>query len=496
MRWMNGRIGLVTVALAVVVAVVAGGCGAGRAGGDKAGGSGEPVVLRMANTAANLEYFPAIKDFVSRVKERSGGNVRIEVVDRWGEFSADAEQQVVRAVAAGKVDLGWAGTRVFDTMGVSTFQALQAPMLIDSYALEHAVIGSDLPHQMLQGLDRIGVVGLTVLADGLRKPIAVKHPVLGPADWRGITFGTYKSQGQAQAIRALGATPIEVFGPFRDRALKDGKLQGFELSLFGYQLNVMAQRAPYVTANVNLWPQMDVLLVNPGRLAALTQRQQGWLQQAATDAAGRSVALADRDTQSLTFMCQSGARFANASQADLAALRTAFAPVYASLEQDPLTNGFIQRIQALKQSTPAGAALAIPAGCTGPAPVAPAAAQEGATSDLNGTYRWTISRQDALASKTEDTSPEHLAELPWTFTMTLKDGTWTLFHLENGKPWIDGPATYTVKGDRILFAWPPGPGLTFIFSVDGKGNLHLRPVEPMDAGDQFVWATHVWTKIG
>ena len=61
------------------------------------------------------------------------------------------------------------------------------------------------------------------------------------------------------------------------------------------------------------------------------------------DAAGRSAALADRDAQSLKNACQSGARFATASQADLAALRSAFAPVYASLEQDPQTKAFIQR---------------------------------------------------------------------------------------------------------------------------------------------------------
>ena len=147
MHQMKGRIRIATVALAVIAAVVAGGCSGDGAGSDKAGGSGEPVVLRMANTASNLEYFPAITDFVGRVKERSGGNVRIEVVDEWGRFAADGEQQVVRAVAAGKVDLGHAGTRVLDTMGVASFQALQAPMLIDSYALEQAVVASDLPGQ-------------------------------------------------------------------------------------------------------------------------------------------------------------------------------------------------------------------------------------------------------------------------------------------------------------------------------------------------------------
>jgi TRAP-type C4-dicarboxylate transport system substrate-binding protein len=199
MHWMRGRARLATAALAVIAAVVAGGCSGGGAAGDKAGGSGEPVVLRMANAYGDLDVVPAVQDFVSRVKERSGGNLRIQVASTWGDYADDAEQQVVRAVAAGKADLGWAGARVFDTMGVTSFQALQAPMLIDSYALEQAVAASDLPGQMLQGLTKVGVGGLGVLGDGLRKPIAVKHPLVAVGDWRGITFGTLKSAGQAQA---------------------------------------------------------------------------------------------------------------------------------------------------------------------------------------------------------------------------------------------------------------------------------------------------------
>src|SRR5215216_672030 len=353
MRWMSGRARLATVALAVIAAVVAGGCGGGGGSGDKAGGSGEPVVLRMANAYGDLQTAPVIEHFVSQVKERSGGNLRIQVANRWGDYADDAEQQVVRAVAVGKVDLGWAGARVFDTMGVTSFQALQAPMLIDNYALEQAVAASDMPGQMLQGLDKVGVRGLGVLADGLRKPIAVKHPLLGVGDWRGITFGTLKSQGQAQAIRSLGATPMEISRRSRNQALLDGRLQGLEMDLFVYEHVALAQSAPYVTANLNLWPQMDVLLANPGRLGRLTGQQRGWLQQAVQDAAGRSAALADRDAQSLKNACRSGARFATASPADMAALRGAFAPVYASLERDPQTKALIERIQALKRSTSA-----------------------------------------------------------------------------------------------------------------------------------------------
>ena len=183
---------------------------------------------------------------MSRVKERSGGNVRIEVVSTWGDYADDAEQQVVRAVAAGKVDLGWAGARVFDTMGVTSFQALQAPMLIDSYALEQAVRERHARPDAA-GLDKVGVraSGSSATACASRSPSST------PArrgDWRGITFGTLKSQGQAQAIRALGATPMEVFRRSRNQALLDGS-SGVRDGPARLRATAAA-RAPYVTANV------------------------------------------------------------------------------------------------------------------------------------------------------------------------------------------------------------------------------------------------------
>jgi TRAP-type C4-dicarboxylate transport system substrate-binding protein len=419
------------------------------------------------------------------VRARSGGALLIQVVNSWGEFAYDAEQQVVRAVAAGKVDLGWSGARVFDTLGVTSFQALDAPMLIDSYALEDAVVRSNLPGQMLRGLDHVGVAGLAVLPDGLRKPVAVEKPILHLADWRGIGFGTYLSQRQSQALRALGATPMSVFGPARDQAVKQGTLQGYELGLHVYNHNQAENTAPYVTANVNLWPQLDILLANPRRLAALTEQQRRWLLEAAGDAATDAPALADRDVQLLRDICTSGGRFANASSADLAALRAAFAPVYASLEQDPQTKRFIEQIRTLKRSTRAEAPLTILPGCTGEAPQRPGQTTGAVPAGLNGTYRYVLTKEDARKGGEASLDP-----YPSIVTVVLEDGRMD-----------DGPGepgtTYSVAGDKITFYVPAwGYSLTFAFSVDSKGSLHLTPVLPMDKGDRFVWATKVWTKIG
>lgn len=485
------RIGVRGVALTAVIAHAAVGCTGGGGSMDKAGGSGEPAVLRMANTYGDLGDLPAVQYFVDRVGELSGGDVRIEVVDSWGGFASDAEQQVVRDVAAGEgVDLGWVGTRAFDTMGVKSFQALTAPMLVDSYALQNAVIESGVPQQMMQELDEVGVVGLGVLADGLRKPIGVTGPIVRPADWRGITFGAVRSNGHADAIRALGATPVHVFGAGREEALDGGMIQGFEFNLYNYGRDPKLQRlAPYVTANVNLWPLMDVLLANPARFAELSAEQRGWLREAGRDAAARSTVLADTDAQTMSVSCRTGARFADASQADLAALRDAFAPAYANLQLDPETKSFIERIEALKESTPAEVGLSIPPNCTGKAPEQPVGGSGNAPAYLNGTYRYEITldegRQAGDPEATE--APE---TYPQVTTVILNDG-----HLEDGC-FGSGGGTYSVQDDRITFhSVDFGNDLTVTFSVDDHGNLHLTPLPPIDPGDAFTCFSQVWIRI-
>ncbi len=473
------------VAAFVLAAIVAVGCSAEGAG-DKAGGSGEPVVLQMATVNGDLGFTPQIQYFVDRVEELSEGNVRIEIVYEVGSFAPVAEQKVVSGVADGKFDLGFAGTQVFESLGFNNFQALLAPMLIDSYALENSVIESGMTEQMMQGIDDLGVTGLTVLAGALRKPVAVEKPLLGPDDWRGITFGIFASDAQAEAVRALAATPSQVIGDARDVALEKGSIDGFESSLLAYTKNMQQREAPYMTANVNLWPQTLLVMGNPDALDALSAEQRAWLQQAADDAAGRSTDLVNTDTETIDAVCQAGGRLADASVAELAALQEEFEAAYDALGQDPQTGGYIDHIQALKESTTPEEALTIPTGCTGKAPEKVTAIGGSAPAYLDGTYRYTITKEDVIEHDMGDP-----ADYPSTNTVTLDGGNFTVRGTHGGFSGI-----YSVEDDRITFEVPDfGAANTFIFSVDDDGNLHLTPGPLVDPGDAFEFSIHPWTRI-
>jgi TRAP-type C4-dicarboxylate transport system substrate-binding protein len=458
-------------AMTLVLAAVLSLAGCGSQTGNKAGGPAAPVVLRMATVNGEAGYNPGVDELLKRVEAVSNGNVKIEMAFRVGEFEPDSEQQIVRGVADGTYDLGVVGTRVFDTLGVSDFQALDAPMLIDSYAVEAALIEGDIPARMLRSLDQLHVSGLGLVADGLRKPIAVKKPLLGPDDWRGLPFGVYRSLALTAAVRALGAEPIEVFGSRRDQALEQDQIAGFEMNLLGDRLLNLWRQAPYVTANVNLWPQMFATVGNPKRLASLSTEQRDSLTRAVQEAARASTGLVKGEDGFIADLCQEGARFANASDADMRGLRDAFAQVYTDLRRDPETAQFIAEIEQLKPRI-ASPAVAIPDGCTGPAPdlaVQPSVQPKKTTTvtALDGTWEVTFTEKEFAAAEGVDPS-EITPEQSGTFVVTFDRGDIT-GPAKSGERAPDG-LTYAVEGEDTFTIYatdasmggevpPPGPAV-------------------------------------
>lgn len=333
-------------------------------GGDKAGAPAEPIVLRMGFTGIGLaDPGQPLDRFAQRLLALSGGSVRMQFFDGWGHFAPDSEGQVVTAVQSGRLDLGLVGARAFDSVGVNSFQGLLAPMLIDSPQLQDAVLGSDMPEQMLDGLNQVGVTGLALANGGLRSPFSVGRPLLHANDWRGVGFGTTRSQIQEETIAALGAHPIEAVDVFQENAIMEGRITAFASELNGY-VNHTSAIAPvrFGTANVVLWPGFAVLFANSDALASLDEQQRGWIQQAA----GMWASILDEgrgtNEAALRESCAAGAVFAKATPGDLAGMREAFTSIYDRIERDAETAGYLRRIRDLKATT-APPEITIPPNC-------------------------------------------------------------------------------------------------------------------------------------
>jgi TRAP-type C4-dicarboxylate transport system substrate-binding protein len=459
------------------------GCGSGAA--DKAGGSPTPAVLTVAvsDNSDQPDAYP-IEQFAKEVARRSRGSLRIHVIyQAAGAETPYVEERVIRAVEAGRFDLGFVGARAWDEVGVKSFRALQAPFLITGTHLLDRVVTSPLADEMLAALASRRLVGLALVPDDLRHPIGLTRELTSPADFAGARIRIQPSRVTAALMRALGAVPLEISNQQVGAEIGAKRVDGEELSMGN------AFSPSIVTGNVVFFPKALTLFARGESFDRLTDGQRSILRAAAAEAVHRVVAYYPTDAILAKHTCASGSRLALATKAERRALLRLAQPVYRMLESDPKTRDFIDRIRAWKRTTRSDPPVTRYARCKRSRAPARATGPTRPPSQLDGTYRWVLTRADAR--KGGPGSPNPGDTFPMISTAVLRGGTWA----------FSGPdhdhGTFSIRGDRIRFVWPRIPSiLVFRYTRDADGTIHLTPVRPMDPGDQFVWAYKPWKRIG
>lgn len=355
--------------------------------------------------------------------------------------------------------MAWVGARAFDTVGVTSFQALVAPLLIDSYDLEAKVFEQGIPERMLDGVGELDLVGIGVLPGPMRKLLGVSKPFVRPGDFPGQVVGLQDSAVAAETLRALGATPRAV----PSSAELDG-LDAYEQQLGSIAGNHYDKRAKYVTANVNLWPRPLVIVMGKESFASLTDEQQAALRDAAAAAIPKALeASRAEDEEAAAVLCKRGMTFAAASESELAELRTALEPVYAELTADQETKSNIDAITNLK--TEIAASAETPA-CTSTEPPATASPIP------DGTYETTVTEADYRKGGVSD----EVGAFPGVFRMIFDAGELTFIGpIRDGEtsdpsdPSGEGEqGDYTVFRDQIETQFAPDFIITARWSFDGK----------------------------
>jgi TRAP-type C4-dicarboxylate transport system substrate-binding protein len=476
---------LLAVLVTGLFGVLAAGCSL-DGGGDKAGGSSAPVVLRLAAAEdAEQPESQHARYFASRVSKLSDGAVRVRIVyDAGGEENAGYETRLAAMVREGEFELGWIGARAWDRSGITSFQALQAPFLVTNHALLGRIATGPLASRMLAGLNGHGFVGLALVPDRLRYPTGARHSLASPDDFAGARVRVPPSRATDALIRALGATPVHLRGDALTAALAKGEIDGSEVSL---GTNSAQEGENFLTWNVVLFPKALTLFAGRSAYERLDDDQRAIISKAARQTAAYAAAHPLSESALMRNFCGGGrpVTAVAASRGELAALRQAAQPVYTELERDPRTRALIAAIRALKARTPAGTPAHAPRGCAHEAPVTQGRALSPST--VNGTYRWRLTEAGArsVGAKPDD---EDIGSI---VTMTLRDGGWQL----GDDKFYSG--RYSIRRDRLIFDWPgAGTVLTFTFTRDDSGSLDIAPVLPMDRGDQFVWGSARWQRVG
>ena len=476
---------LAPILVAALVGAPAAGCGLGG-GGDKAGGSSAPTELRLA-AADDADQPDArfLRYFASRVDKLSDGSLRVRLVwDAAGQQTAGYEARIAHMVREGEFELGWIGARAWDGLGITQFQALQAPFLVTNHALLDRIATGALGARMLAGLDGHGFVGLALAPDRLRYPFGVRHPLASPEDFAGARVRVFPSRTTDALMRALGATPVHVSGDDIAGAVAKREIDGAEAAL---GTNSADEGENFLTTNLALFPKVLTLFAGRSDYQRLDDDQTAVIRKAAQQTAAYASAHPLSESALVRRFCGGGREVTAvaASRDDVAALTRAAQPVYAELERDPETKALIAAIRELKAGTPPGPVAAPPPDCGQAATIT--GGRELPPSTLNGTYHWRVTSAGARAA---GGSPDS-EDVGTIGKMTLRDGKWRMGDTEPEHY----SGTYGISGNHIVFDWG-GTTLTFTFERDADGGLDLEPVPPMDLGDAVVWAGGPWQRVG
>lgn len=427
--------------------------GCAASGSNKAGGQSarKVLVLTLANPLGDSQE---VEGFAAEVSRLSGGTIRIDVRSGWRYGQVAYENGLIGDVRAGRADLGVAGSRAWDSVGVSSMRALGAPLLINSYALQARVLRSPLAAQMLKGIAPLGVVGLGLLPGPLRRPFGVARPLLGPSDYARLRIGVQQSLVGSATFRALGATPVwyAAEGPIPT-------VGGLEQAIYDIESDQF-HSVRYLTANVALWPRPLVVFANRTAFAKLTPAQQRVLAQAATDDIGPETTLMRNDERvTAASVCRSHVlQFVSATPANLVALNRAVQPVYAMLDRDPQTRAQIAQIEAMRRNVPPEPAVPCPKTGTVRTPVGP----------LDGVYQYAVTASDLNAAGAEPS--ELLSENEGKFTFVFDRGHFATT-TENPQACVWGYGTLSLKGGKLVLTFSDGGGIAPTNATNKPGEL-------------------------
>ena len=410
-----------------------------------------PRVLKLA-TALGPGVLERVAEELDR---RSGGSLTIAFQEDAHAGDPDAEHLIIEDAMRGDLDLAWVGSRAWDSVGVTAFDALHAPLLIDSYDLEGRVLENDqLLQPMADALKAKGLVLVGVLPGPMRLLFGRERSFVNASDLHGATVGMNESAVAKLTFEALGATP-------KTSAFNGAPIDSMDLieqqasSVFG---NEYDKDGGYVTANVPLWPRPIVIFASRRAYDSLSETDRTTLREAVMQARAKVLdETVANETGAATSMCERGTAFVNATDADIAGLRSAVAPVYDQLREDPVTADLITRIEALKVGSKPDTAI--------PACATPSEPETGDATPADGLWKRCTTREEFLEAVHDPArgagALESDADHPENYgcaVIRLDRGT-----LSGGPDDanLEPGATYTVQGDRLTIHQENGEDFVF-----------------------------------
>lgn len=206
----------------------------------------------------------------------SGGKLEIKI---YPSAQLGGEREMLELLQLGSLGMVKVSSAVLEGFDPA-FSVLSVPYLFSSEAHRFDVLEGEVGLELLHGLDRFWLRGLTFFDAGSRSFYTKERPVSHPDDLTGLKIRTMESASQIRMVNELGgsATPIS-WGELYS-ALQQGIVDGAENNLPSFYTSRHFEVCRYLTLDEHT-AIPDVLLISLHVWEGLTAQEQEWISEAA-----------------------------------------------------------------------------------------------------------------------------------------------------------------------------------------------------------------------
>ncbi|MFL5955392.1 MAG: TRAP transporter substrate-binding protein [Gaiellaceae bacterium] len=452
------------IRLVLAAGLLASAIGAGTSLAGPPQKTGSTITLTLAGTEGRGRPSIDIAEvFAERVKALSKDSIIVKIAydsggnDRTTTNNAQ-EANLVRLVRAGKVQLAIVPTRAFDFEGVTSFQAIQAPFLVTTERGMDRLTRGTLADRLQSELPQLGLTGLGLAPEGLRRPFGFTKALVKPADFAGIRFVASRSRPLVRLLRILGARPVALLGSAEEQGIANRTVAGSDSTLALAGNGGLPQPA-FTGGNLVFFPKIDALVANGRSLNRLSSKQVSLLRAAAASARSWAIG-ALTEQKGRDAYCRAGGTIVTAPAAAITALRAKAAPVLAAMRRDPLTRSLIADISA--SSLSGGGVAPCSHGSTGLASGGPTVTKVIPA----GVYRKTVTEHQLLAAG----APPHDAKINvGTWTLTATANGYQQIHIES--PYPERTGTCEKRKMFIASTTSPKPAKRGLVAIEFRGKI-------------------------
>ncbi|MFZ7131122.1 MAG: TRAP transporter substrate-binding protein [Eubacteriales bacterium] len=241
----------------------------------------EKISLKIAHIGdVGNPYYDVAELFKKKVEEKSNGSIEIVI---YPNQQLGGDREIIEAMQFGNLDLGIPTTSV-----VTNFEpqwgVLDLPYVFTDWEHMHKFADSDVAKSLLHESEDESLIGLGIMARGLRHLTNNIQPIETVEDLKGLKMRVIESPVFVETFKAFGANATAMAWGEVYTALQQGTIDGIDNTADIIKLTNMPEVQKYMSLSGHM-AGFAVIMASKTTWDTLTPEQQEILSQCGYDAA-------------------------------------------------------------------------------------------------------------------------------------------------------------------------------------------------------------------